>query len=295
MKNSLSLILLLYPALASAGPRSIASMDTPVTPTFIDCIKSLSAVSTTPPFPKMYFQTLAGKEVFALRCHMKDQKENMRFAILDSNGLRSLKLPIYYYKFVYKDGSTDSTDLPRNVVHFKTQDKDHYFQLMYSDVAKIFGPEAIPEVAKEMLVTTSRIQNEYIKKYETWLKSRGEDKAIFLTDAGAEEATYLEPCFEAKAKEISGLYLQGRFLKLIPPYGVIFEDTRNYANLSAAAKEKYQRPWSEIEADVLKDISEGHPFCEGIVSETMVKANFDKFWDKNKAPYEALHRYYFGK
>jgi hypothetical protein len=289
------LLLIVFPILSLAGPRGIASFEEKVTSqSYKNCIHSLANAPTTPTYPKTYFQNLEDEESFTLRCHQADTKELMRFVFVTDTEYRSLALPMYYYKHVYRDGSTDSTELPRNVIHFKYQKRDFYLEMGFVDSADIRLPSELPEVAKRAMTTTTKIQNEYVKKYESWLKTQGLEEAIQLKPTTEDELAYLQSCLDKKIADITGIYLQNKFGKIIPAYGVIVNDSNSYRTLPQTEKEKYRRPFAEIEAEVIEDMARHHPACEAVVSESVVKGSFDNKFGKNRDPYETLRRVFFG-
>jgi hypothetical protein len=289
------LLIMFIPFLSYAGPRGIASFEEKLTSqTYKACVQSLANAPTTPTYPKTYFQLLGEEESFTLRCYQADAKELMRFVFVTDSEFKSLALPMYYYKHIYRDGSTDSTELPRNVIHFKYQKKDYYLEMGFVDSADIRTPSELGEVAKRAMTTPTKIQNEYVKKYETWLKTQGLEEAIHLKSTSSDELAYLQSCLDKKLEDIIGIYLQNKFGKSIPAFGVIVNDSRAYRELAADQKEKYRRPFADIEMDVLEDMPQNHPACDGVISEKVVKKSFEDKFGKNRAPYETLRRVFFG-
>jgi hypothetical protein len=252
-----------------------------------ECLKSLAYAPSNPGFSKYYFQKFGGKEDFVFFCHTGD-KAHSRILFLEETGIQSLKLPIYYYM-----SGIDHTDLPRNILHFKGQNKDFYVQYEYSDVATVVTADKLPAISKDMMISMTRIQNEYIKKYETWLKSENKESAITLGVPDESEMKILMSCLEEKQQDVVDLYLQTKFTSKFPAYGTMVDDSRNRDTISAEKKSKYQRPWADLEAEFIADISQSHPSCEGIVSaESKLKA-FEHSFAKNKQVYENLRRVFF--
>lgn len=251
------------------------------------CISAIANAPGSPGFSKLYFQKMDAKEDFVFFCHTED-KTHSRILFLEDDGIQTLKLPIYYYM-----SGIDHTDLPRNILHFKNQNKDFYIHYEYADVANVVTADKLPALSKDMMVSMSRIQNEYIKKYETWLKTENKESAIKLGSPDEAEMKILMTCLERKQQEVVALYLQSKFLPKIPAYGTMLNDSRNRENMTSADKAKYQRPWSEIEAEFMGQLKKSHPICEGIVGEESVKQAFVKSFSKNKVPYEVLRHYFF--
>lgn len=290
------LIMLTLISFAFGGPRNIAS-EAHISGTLpadrMNCLKSLSEAPETPEMPKLYFQTLEGKEVFNLRCHMSDAKENARFLFLTDDGVQVLKLPIFHYTHRYANGDGDATELPRNVIHFRYLEKDYYLELQYADVAHVITSDRLPEVAGKLQTSVAKIQSEYVKKYETWLKAQGKEGAFELKVASEDDLSFLMPCLEAKELKILDFYLGGKYRKTIPPYGTIIQDSRNYHSLKEDERKKYQKPWNEIEKEVLNNFKAHHPLCEGVFSKSQVKETFDKNFGKSKTYYENLREIFY--
>jgi hypothetical protein len=286
--------LIFIPLISYAGPRGIASYEEKFTSqSYKACIQSLASAPSTPTYPKTYFQNLGSEESFTLRCHQPDTKDFMRFVFVTDTEYRSLALPMYYYKHVYRDGSSESTELPRNVIHFQYQKKDYYLEMGFVDSADIRVPSELAEVAKRAMTTPTKIMSEYVKKYEAWLKTKGQEEAIQLKPTTEEELAYLQSCLDKKLGNITEVYLQNKFGKIIPPYGVMVNDSNAYQTLGQAEKEKYRRPFTELEAEVLEDVTKNHPACDGVIGQNLVKESFEKKFGKNRAPYETLRRVFF--
>ena len=251
------------------------------------CISAIANAPESPGFSKLYFQKMDAKEDFVLFCHTQD-KTHSRILFLEDDGIQTLKLPIYYYM-----SGIDHTDLPRNILHFKNQNKDFYIQFEYADVANVVTADKLPALSKDMMVSMARIQNEYIKKYEAWLKTQNKDSAIKLGPPDEAEMKILMTCLERKQQEVVALYLQSKFLPKIPAYGTMVNDSHKRETLNSAEKAKYQRPWSEIEAEYMGELKKSYPICDEIVDEESVKQAFEKSFSKNKVPYESLRRYFF--
>ena len=251
------------------------------------CLSAIANAPGSPEFSKMYFQKMDAKEHFVFFCHT-DDKTHSRILFLEDDGIQTLKLPIYYYM-----SGIDHTDLPRNILHFKNQNKDFYIQYEYADVANVVTSDKLPALAKDMMVSMSRIQNEYIKKYEAWLKTENKESAIKLAAPDEAEMKILMTCLEKKQQEVVNLYLQSKFLPKIPAYGTMVNDSRNRENMSSADKAKYERPWSDIESEFMDELKKSYPVCDGIVGEQSVKQAFEKSFGKNKVPYEVLRRYFY--
>ncbi len=251
------------------------------------CLSAIANAPGSPEFSKMYFQKMDAKEDFVFFCHT-DDKTHSRILFLEDDGIQTLKLPIYYYM-----SGIDHTDLPRNILHFKNQNKDFYIQYEYYDVANVVTADKLPALSKEMMISMSRIQNEYIKKYEAWLKSENKEATIKLVSPDEGEMKILTTCLESKQQEVVALYLQSKFLPKIPAYGTMVNDSHNRESLTSGDKAKYQRPWSEIEAEFMGELKKSYPICDGIVGEESVKQAFEKSFGKNKLPYESLRHYFF--
>ena len=251
------------------------------------CLSAIANAPGSPEFSKMYFQKMDAKEDFVFFCHT-DDKTHSRILFLEDDGIQTLKLPIYYYM-----SGIDHTDLPRNILHFKNQNKDFYIQYEYADVANVVTADKLPALSKDMMVSMSRIQHEYIKKYEAWLKTQNKEAAIKLGSPDEAEMKILMTCLERKQQEVVALFLQSRFLPKIPAYGTMASDSRIRESLTSADKAKYQRPWSDIEAEFMGELKKSYPICDGIVGEESVKQAFEKSFGKNKVPYESLRRYFF--
>lgn len=289
------LILIFLSTISLAGPRGIASFEEKVTSqSFKACIHSLANAPTTPLYPKTYFQDLAGEESFTLRCHQEDTKDFMRWVFVTDTEYKALTLPMYYYKINYRDGGTDSTELPRNVIHFKYNKKDLYLEMGFVDSATIRTPAELPMVARETMSSLTKIQNEYVKKYEDWLRAKGAIKSIEVYPMDAQELDYVQSCLDKKLRAILDTYLTNKFGKIIPAYGTIVNDSRNYQSLDQTSRQRYQKPFEDIELEVLEDVDKLHPACQGVITETTTKASFEKSFGKNRAPYETLRRVFFG-
>lgn len=249
------------------------------------CLTALADAPSTPGYPRMYFQKLGSKEDFAFRCHTEN-KTHMRILFLEDDGLQSLKLPIYYYM-----SGIDHTDLPRNILHFKHQNNDYYIQFEYSDVVNVMTAEKLPAVTKEMMVSMSKVQNEYIKKYETWLKTQNKSDSIVLSSPTDDELPALLNCLEAKQQDVVNTYLQNKFKGKIPAYGTIIQNLKALKDLTQEQKAKYQRPWSEFETEFMRDIVKTHPVCDGIVTETSSRKALDSNFGRNKELYNRMRSY----
>lgn len=249
------------------------------------CIKSLAKAPTTPEFSSLYFQKVSGKENFAFWCHT-DDKSKMRLMFLGDDGLQTLTLPIYYYM-----SGIDHTDLPRNILHFKNQGEDLYIQFEYSDVINVFTPDKLPSVAKDMMYSMNRVQTEYIKKYETWLKTEGKSDAIKLGAPSEDDLPILLNCLEDKQQTVVSSYLQSKFSPQIPPYGTLVREINGFRNLTPEQKAKYQKPWNEIEKEFLNDIRNSHPDCAGVVSESSSQKALETHFGKNKDLYNRMRSY----
>lgn len=241
-----------------------------------ECLTALADAPTTPGYPRMYFQKVGSKEDFAFRCHTED-KTHMRILFLEDDGLQTLKLPIYYYM-----SGIDHTDLPRNILHFKHQNSYLYIQFEYSDVVNVMTADKLPAVTKEMMVSMTKVQNEYIKKYETWLKAQDKAAAIVMSSPSDEDLPVLLNCLEEKLQDVVNTYLQNKFNGHIPAYGTIIQNLRGLKDLTPEQKAKYQRPWNEIEKEFMTDIVKSHPVCDGVVTEASSKKALDRNFGKTK-------------
>jgi hypothetical protein len=290
----INLILLIISFSSYAGPRGIASFEERVTSNaYKACIRSLAEAPTTPTYPKTYFQELLGQESFTLRCHQEDTKENMRFLFVLDESYYGLTLPMYYYDHVYRDGSKDKTELPRNIIHFRHRGKDLYLEMGFVDSANIRTPAELPQAAKENMTSVAKVQSEYVKKYEDWLRSQGKFKSIETYPLDETELSYMQSCLDNKIKAIVEIYLTNKFGKMIPAYGTMVNDSRNHQQLSSEDQKKYQRPFADLEGEILADLTQ-HPDCQTAISDQKWREGFEKAFGRNRSPYETLRRVFFG-
>lgn len=251
-----------------------------------DCLKSLAFAPTTPPYPKSYFQKLGSEEVFVINCYLgeEDYKKFDRFFFLTDGGIKSLKYPKYFYKI-----GIDTVNLPRNVVHFKDGASDYYMVPDIVGQPTIHTSDKLPQIGQQTGNSITRIRNEYIKKYEDYLRSKGQISAINLELSDEEEVKKIMPCFEKKQRDIVTDYMRAKFQNMIPSYNTLVKDHNLFKDLTTEASQKYQRSWFELKDMIVKDLLQSNPTCKGVIEEKDIESEFEKNWGENKKLYEVIH------
>jgi hypothetical protein len=142
-----------------------------------------------------------------------------------------------------------------------------------------------------MMVSMTRVQNEYIKKYETWLKTQNKVDSIVMRSPTDDELPVLLSRLENKQQDVVNTYLQNKFNDQIPAYGTIVQNIRGLKDLTPEQEAKYRRPWNEIEKEFMTDLVKSHAVFDGVVSEASSQKVFDRNFGKNKDLYNRMRSY----
>jgi hypothetical protein len=283
-----------------------------------ECLKSLAFAPTTPPYPKERFQKMAGNEVYVISCNLgeKDDEKFDRFLYITKDGIKSLKYPKYFYKvgqvppnarYLYTNSQTKIeyymtttppieevqvplAQLPRNVIHFKDGATDYYMVPDIVGQPEVFTADKLQQISQDTGYSLNKIRNDYIKKYEDYLASKGQSSAIKLTLADKDETETLMPCLEQKQQDAVKDYMSAKFRSIVPAYGTIISDHNKFNELPPEARLKYERPWAQLKEMIVKDLLQSNPSCQGVVEEQKIYEAFDKTWGQNAAIYEGIRK-----
>ena len=246
------------------------------------CLKTLSYAPTTGKYPKLFFQKMGSEEILIGRC---PQDETMNYVVLSEKALKALKFPIY--RFITQVGVSAEKDyLPNpSMIHFKHEGKDLYLGSL-AELVQVLTPAQIPTVLAENMSSMARV-NKDNKKYEDYLKSIDKLSSLNVSsDTKAVES--IMPCLLDYQQKVIQAYLQGKFNSWIPAQGTIRNDYNQFSKLSEAERKKYIRPFDDMRKDMIKDLLNAHPICQGVIEDPMIEAAFENNWGINKDLYEKV-------
>jgi hypothetical protein len=251
----------------------------------LKCLRSIADAPTTPTWPQGLFKKINGEEVFTGHCNLKDGKDVTSYMIMSSKGIKAIRYPVYRFMT-----GIDNDYLPGDVTHFKADGKDYFVSPSYGE-ARILTKDQLPAMAEELMKSMSKI-NGQIKKYEDWLKARGLMDSINVTTDPAAVAAVM-PCLADHQADTVKLYVSGKFGPSMPAYGTIIGDYNKFNDLDPVARKKYERPFEDWKKEIIADLVNTHPVCQGIIDNAQVEDAFEKSWGKNKQYYEMIRTRFF--
>jgi hypothetical protein len=128
-----------------------------------------------------------------------------------------------------------------------------------------------------------------IKKYEDYLKSVGKlDEIIVKSDPASIEKAM--PCFEKVQQDTVKTYFFGKFGKVIPSYSTIISDHNKFNDLDEESRKKYLKPFDELKKEIISDLADAQPICNGVISDEILEAAFERSWGENKKYYEVIRK-----
>lgn len=211
-QSSCDLTSILSPELS----KNIEHLNQAVYSDLYSCLEKLSSDNlVTEGYQKDFWKSIEGKKQFMFRCSEGNEKDEIRFLMIGKEGIESLNYPVYSYKVSFRDGSTDTASLPRNFLRFYQNGKE-YIMIETFETVKMVSRANLAAAAKEELTNVNKIETEYFKKYETFLKEGTGKTQITPVVMSAEKVPTTTPCFEKILHTYIRQIVEKEARKLIP-------------------------------------------------------------------------------
>jgi hypothetical protein len=182
--------------LSSELSKNIHQLNQAVYADLYSCLEKLSSDElVTEGYREDFWETIDNKKKFMFRCSEGNEDDEIRFLMVGKQGIETLNYPVYFYKVKFSDGSTDTASLPRNFLRFYENDRE-YIMMETFETVKMVPRNKLAATAKEELVSVSRVESEYFKKYENFLLEDKGKNRITPTSLSPDKISTTTPCFE---------------------------------------------------------------------------------------------------
>jgi hypothetical protein len=284
--------------LSKSLAKSIEHINQAVYADLYSCLEKLSSDGlVTEGYQKDFWKTIEGKKQFMFRCSEGNEKEEIRFLMIGKEGIESLNYPVYSYKVSFRDGSTDTASLPRNFLRFYQNGKE-YIMIETFETVKMVPRANLAAAAKEELTNVNKIETEYFKKYETFLKE-GTGKTQVTPEAlPADKLSSTTPCFEKILHTYIRQIVDKEARKLIPynnqfnpDLQKIYAASREELRANKELTEKYKYTVPEIKKKITDYFfSRLGGQCTTQIDATILDSVLEKFYQKDLENYGTVQR-----
>lgn len=248
------------------------------------CLHSMVNAPHSPVFTKTYFQSLPDSSVLTLKCEELNSDARFNFVFISDKDVLLLDLPKYIAKDFSPNRETIQKEYPREVVHFFYQGKDFYLDLEGQDMGKIKTPSDLSQLAFDLKVSKNKLINDFVGKFETYLKSRHLYQQTHLRVASDTEREVVMKCLTRKHQNVLSIYLQSEIQAKLPGIDQM-QRLLTDRNLGQVPREPYLHNWEDLEASFQIEFYKNNPSCVDVIKQDKLIHAFSSNLSNHKKYY----------